>query len=278
MQVKTPPKTVSRIAVFTALLIGLLGCGQAVAAEDSTSVSREVSWLTHLANNGDSGAQLQLGLAYEHGRYGLQPDAETGYHWLRIAARNGNAYAADRVANHLAEEGPDDFHEAVALWKQAAQRGNADAQMRLGEFWMQQGDGQALDWLRKAAAQGNQRAQQDLLTLYRRMDLQELDLHRGENETAAVANEVGTVGLKFLVALWHVLEASSNYEQSKVPLMERAKQGDPIAEYQLALRYRNGAWDVNRDPEKSMSWLLRSVADGNRIARQDLEQMQQQTR
>jgi TPR repeat protein len=84
--------------------------------------------------------------------------------------------------------------------------------------------------------------------------------------------------MKLMLSLWHVLEASSTYEQSTEPLMERAQQGDPVAEYQLAMRYRDGAYDVNRDPEKSMSWLLRSAADGNQVARQDLERMQMQSR
>ena len=278
MQSNIRPKTVSRLAALTALFFGVIGAGQILAASEPTAASEEVSWLIHLANDGDSGAQLQLGLAYEDGRYGLQPDTQTAYHWLGLAAKNGNAYAADRVANHLAEQTPNDLHRAMALWQQAAQDGNADAQIHLGEILMQQGDKHAVKWLRRAAAQGVHRAQHDLLSLYRTTELQEVDLYRDENKFEVVANEVNSTGLKSMFALWHVLKASSIYEQSKAPLMERAKQGDPIAEYQLALRYRDGAWDVNRDPEKSMSWLLRSVAAGNQIARLDLERIQEQAR
>jgi hypothetical protein len=274
MQLKTAPKTASRVAALS-LLISFIGSGQVLAAVDAPSASEEVSWLTQLANDGNSGAALQLGLAYEHGRYGLQPNTQTAYHWLGLAAKNGNAYAADLVANHLAEQTPADLHQAVALWQQAAQDGNADAQVHLGEFFMQQGDEQAAVWLRKAAAQGDHRAQHDLVSLYRSNDLKEVDPHRDKNQLAVLVNEVDSTGMKLMLSLWHVIEASSTYEQSTEPLMERAQQGDPVAEYQLAMRYRDGAYDVNRDPEKSMSWLRRSAADGNRIAIQDLERVQE---
>jgi TPR repeat protein len=111
--------------------------------------------------------------------------------------------------------------------------------------------------------------------LYRSNDLKEVDPHRDKNQLAVLVNEVDSTGMKLMLSLWHVIEASSTYEQSTEPLMERAQQGDPVAEYQLAMRYRDGAYDVNRDPEKSMSWLRRSAADGNRIAIQDLERVQE---
>jgi TPR repeat protein len=57
----------------------------------------ELDWLSRLANNGDAGAQLQLGLAYRDGRFGLTPDAKTGLYWLNQSAKGGNAYAEDAI-------------------------------------------------------------------------------------------------------------------------------------------------------------------------------------
>ena len=63
----------------------------------------ELAWLTRLANQGDDGAQLQLGLAYRDGRYGLSPDPESGLYWLQRSAAGGNAYAEDAVGKAYAD-------------------------------------------------------------------------------------------------------------------------------------------------------------------------------
>ena len=59
---------------------------------------QEAAWLNRLAKDGDAGAQLQLGLAYREGRYGLTPDKKTGLYWITQAARNGEGYAASLVS------------------------------------------------------------------------------------------------------------------------------------------------------------------------------------
>jgi len=66
------------------------------------SDSQELAWLNcrSAANNPD--AQLQLGLVYREGRYGLAPDARAGQYWLENAALNGEQYAVDLLAGHPA--------------------------------------------------------------------------------------------------------------------------------------------------------------------------------
>ena len=39
-----------------------------------------------------------------------------------------------------------------------------------------------------------------------------------------------------------------------------------MAEFQLAARYRDGAWAENRDPAKAYYWLRRSASAGNPLA------------
>ena len=95
---------------FTLLIAGMIGAGilaTSFASTSSHATSREVDWLSQLAHAGNDGAQLQLGLAYREGRYGLQVDAKTGLYWLTAAAKQENGYAADLVANAYATgEGP----------------------------------------------------------------------------------------------------------------------------------------------------------------------------
>jgi hypothetical protein len=269
-----PRKVVNKVIfIFSivTLFIGTLSVELAYAGTPGVADAQEINWLTRLAKSGDSGAQLLLGLAYKNGQHGLKPDSNTGFYWLKAAARNGNAYAADIVANHYAGNNPSQLQDAAFWWKNAARAGNANAEVRLGEFMMQQGDDKkAASWLRKAADLGDRQAHRDLVVLYKTEQLSDADLHRGDNAVAVLAHEVNSNSLKFLFAIWHVLEESSTYQQSSGPLIARAQQGDPVAEYQLAVRYRDGAWAVNPDPEKAMNWLQRSAAAGNPIAIKDL--------
>lgn len=277
MQLNTLPNKFSFLLGFTAVCLGSMNLGYAHA--DTTHDAQEVSWLTRLAKSGNAGAQLQLGLAYQNGQYGLKSDPKSSFYWLSSAAQSGNAYAANLVGNHFATDKPAQLQEAAYWWKKAAHGGNSDAQVHLGEFMMHKGDdAQAVSWLRKAADRGDQRAHMDLASLYPSDDLKEADLLRGNNKVAVLAQEVSSASLKSLFALWRVIKTSSTYEQSSGPLIARAKQDDPVAEYQLAMRYRDGAWAVNSDVKKSMFWLQRSAAAGNRIAMKDLANIQLQTK
>jgi TPR repeat protein len=230
----------------------------------------EIDWLSQLARSGDAGAQLQLGLAYLNGRYGITPDPVTGRYWLSAAAQNGNAYAADAIANSYASD-KHHLQQALPWWQMAAQGGNADAQLHLGEYLLDNGqDHQAVDWLRDAADRGDSRAHEELASLYAELPLTETDLYRGNNRFAALAERLDSAGVNSLFAVWRTLKSGSPLTQSPEALITRVQQGDPVAQYQLALHYRDGAWAVQRDPEKAMNWLQRAAAAGNPIARKDL--------
>lgn len=174
----------------------------------------ETDWLSRLAENGDAGAQLELGLAYRTGRYGLGVDPRTGLYWLQRSAQAGNAYAADLVGTAYAQGRGTavDTERARHWWQVAADAGNPDAKRRLGEPTTD-------------------------------------PLHR-------VAD---------------VVTGQVVRDQSGPALRQRAQAGDPLAEYQLALRYRDGAWGgVEPDPALARQWLERAAADGNPIARKSL--------
>jgi len=266
----------------TRLLAGLAIAGAfAIIAANSGGVSgaSEVKWLNQLAVTGNDSAQMQLGLAYREGRYGLKQDANMGLYWLRKAAKSGNAYAADLVADSDVHDPREGLKQALPLWQQAARHGNADAQLHLGEYLMHKGhDDQAVQWLCDAADRGNAQARGDLATLYRDDAIPDSDLHRGENPIEALGVRVGSSGLKTLFAVWQTLKASSPVTQSSDALIARAEQGDPVAEYQLGIHYEDGAWAVERNPKKAITWLKRSAEAGNRIAVKTLAEIQQSDR
>lgn len=254
------------------LIAGLAGAAiltTSVASTGSPGRNLEADWLSQLAREGDDGAQLQLGLAYREGRYGLQADARTGLYWLTASAKQENGYAADLVANAYARgEGcATDPEQALHWWRVAANLGNADAQRHLGDYLLANGWGaEGIKWLRQAADRGDSAAHTQLTELYRKTYLPAADLHRGENRVAALGERLDATGLKAMFALWDTIESSSTTQQFAETLQARAEEGDPLAAYQLGLHFRDGAWAVARDPEQAHYWLQRAAAAGNQLA------------
>lgn len=253
--------------------LALIGGGAvllAVAASQSATVqpAQEAAWLSHLAKSGDAGAQLQLGLAYRNGRYGLTPDNQTSLRWLTQAADNGEAYAADLAGTAYADgQGTKrDLTAARHWWTLAARGGNAHAARRLGENLASVDPTQASDWLERAATQGNRQAEQDLHTLYSRHAVPARDLELGKDRLGVVAAQLGSPTLKIIAASRNLLRQSTAATQTADTLVHDAQAGDPTAEFQLGLRYRDGAWNVNRDTARAEYWLQRAATDGNRLA------------
>jgi len=194
----------------------VLAAGALVVA---ASLSRPVTplgdadWLARLAESGDVGAQLELGLAYRDSRDGLTADPQTALYWLERAAKGGNAYAADQLANAYA--GGDgtaaDPRLARHWWQVAAGSGNADARRHLGE------------------------------------------------------DRPGV-----LQAVLSVLTGQARHDQTHAALLARAEAGDSTAQYQVAIRYREGAAGFPQDAAQSAAWLRRAAASGNALARETL--------
>lgn len=99
------------------------------------SANSELSWLKQLSDAGDSGAQLQLGVAYRDGLYGLKPDAKTGLYWLKQSANTGNAYSEDTVGVAYAKGQGTQANAELASqwWRKAMQNGDQSARIHLSE-------------------------------------------------------------------------------------------------------------------------------------------------
>ena len=133
-------KTHPMLLLFPALVLGsVIAASLLLGTADKPA--DELNWLQSLASTGNTGAEIQLGTAYQNGQYGLVPDAKKAFGWFKQAADAGNAYAEDRVANAYARGlGVDqDESEAEKWWRQAIKDGNADARLQLGEALIQEG-------------------------------------------------------------------------------------------------------------------------------------------
>lgn len=129
------------LLVVAIIAIALLG--------SPTKPQAELDWLSKLANNGDAGAQLQLGLAYREGRYGLTPDAKAGLFWLKKSASAGNAFAEDAIANAYAsgQGTKQDAQQAEQWWRKAIKDGDRNAKVHLANELFQTGHTQEADQL-----------------------------------------------------------------------------------------------------------------------------------
>jgi TPR repeat protein len=87
---------------------------------------------------------------------------------------------------------------------------------------------------------------------------------RSRSETTAMQLE--SPALATVSAVWKILGLGLIGSQSFDALQRQAQSGDPIAEFQLGMRYRDGAWSVNRDPDKALYWLNRAADAGNPLA------------
>lgn len=132
-------------AALVATACTVIMLGSAVSAGD------EIDWLNQLAKSGDEDAQLQIGLAYRNGSYGLTPDTTKEMYWIKRAAENGNAYAEDALGSMYADgRGTEkDIANAMKWWTKAMQDGYQDARIHLSESLIKAGRTQEAEALLK---------------------------------------------------------------------------------------------------------------------------------
>lgn len=238
----------------------------------------ELSMIAHEARDGDPAAALLYGLAWLEGRYGLKADASKAVVWLRKSAQGGNHYAQLMLGNLYAEgHGVSaDPETAVSWWRAAAEAGNSQAQYRLGKAYLD-GNGvehdakTAMVWLKQAADHGNADAQFMIGKLYHEgyVVAQDQQLARDWLGRAAASGHTEAINLLALIDTF-LKSTTLTAQESYSALKERAEQGDPHAQYELGLRYENGAYDVTADPEKALAWFRRAARNGNLLAMKKL--------
>ena len=118
-----------------------------------------ISKFRQLAEQGDTDAQLLLGLMYAGG-HGVPQNTVEAVKWYRMAAEQGDAEAQYNLG-FMYDEGrgvPENDEEAAKWYQRAAEQGNADAQYGLA-FLQLQGCLQAeADWIQsqeEAVEQGS---------------------------------------------------------------------------------------------------------------------------
>jgi hypothetical protein len=234
--------------------IVVLGIALIVFGPHRSTTQADQQQLKQQAGNGNAKAQLQLALDYRDGRLGLPVDHRIAANWLRQAAKNGNP-DAEALLGDAYSRGDGVARDPVAaqrLWRQAAQAGDGHAEAELGSALLnaptpaQQAEGQR--WLNQAAAQGDASARAAL----------------GIDAAPGLPERNDKPGV--LARLSTVLDDLTISGQSADNLEKRALAGDNVAQYQLAMHYRDGAWGVDADPKRALGWLRMAAGHGNPVA------------
>ncbi|MBH31967.1 MAG: hypothetical protein CMG71_08315 [Candidatus Marinimicrobia bacterium] len=87
-----------------------------------------VVWYRKAAEQGDAGAQVNLGNAYDFGE-GVRKNAKQAVAWYRKSAEQGHAIAQFNLGVHLyyGEGLVQDYDQAMRWWRMAAEQGDLDA-------------------------------------------------------------------------------------------------------------------------------------------------------
>ena len=128
----------------------------------------DVAELRAWAEQGDAGAQNELGERYETGR-GVGQDYEVAVSWFRLAADQGDARGQGNLgAMYFNGTGvPRDDEVAVSWFRRAAEQGGAGGQTGVGYMYatgrgVREDAAEAVRWYRLAAEQGHEAAQKNL--------------------------------------------------------------------------------------------------------------------
>jgi clan AA aspartic protease (TIGR02281 family) len=167
-------------ATLTALLVLVAMARAAVSGpfEDATAAYQRGDYATAyrlvrpLADQGNAGAQISLGLMYSKGE-GVPQNYTEAMKWFRLAADQGVPEAQFTLGRmyHDGEGVPLDYAEATKWYRKAADQGFALAQSNLGIDYAKgrgvpQDLAEAEKWFRKGAEQGIAFAQDNLGILY----------------------------------------------------------------------------------------------------------------
>ena len=128
--------------------------------------------------------------------------------------------------------GRGEYARAAPLFQEAAENGNADAQMLLGKMYangegVQKDDTESLKWYYKAAEQGNADAQSLISAVYGQL--------------------------------------AKDYSNAAVWLVKAAEQGHASAQYRMGLAYSTGRC-VPQDYVEAHMWLNLAAAQGDKGA------------
>ena len=217
------------------------------------------AWLVKAAEQGDCEAQTALGQLFAEGSG--QGDAyKQAEHWYRQAIDAGGG---DQPLLALAELFLKTSDPSAEIWlRLAAERGMDRAQVQLANLLLaRQGGGsasEALSYYIKSAAQGNADALNNLAQLSASQPQAFSRTLRRLALDAATADGVSLANLSEGLSE-EVLEKP---DQGVGAYLQAAKEGDVVAQWQLAELYAKGKEGVRKNLKQALTWYEQSAQAG----------------
>jgi TonB family protein len=212
------------VIMLLSILLFVIRPTPAVADQEKSSSTKNLSTLLEAAGTGEAKSQCELAKAYLEGSFGQRDYAEAIKYFRRAA--NQNLAEAQNWMGMIYEHGlggQRDYSSAVKWYRKAAGQGDASAQLNLGLMYCQakgvrKNLKDAAMWFAKAAEQGNSFAQLTLAWMY----------FQGDGVTKDIAE----------AAKW---------------FRNPAEQGDSSAQCALGTIYIDGT-SVQQDPVQAYLW------------------------
>ena len=226
-----------------------------------------------LAEDGDAGAQVALGLMYLTGR-GVEKDPSQALLWLHSAADQGDRDAQFNLglAYATGRDGiPVDIVEAVRWYRLAAEQDHDGSQYNLGVAYAEgmgvpKDDSEAIEWWCRAASMGNARAQYNLGVAYSRGEGVDRDDEEAVHWWRLAAESPDSLDSE---RAWLSTDAGGEVVSKGLGDAGRGQLGNADAQYHLGRMYSLGR-GVNHDNRRAVEWLRRAAAQGHPDARQAL--------
>lgn len=206
------------------------GYSEAKQAYLAKEYDKALEILEPLATDGDSDAQVLLGLMYDYG-HGVEADPQTAIDWYTRAARQGLPVVQhDLGVKYFQGKGIErDYDQARLWWQMAANAGLADSQFNLGLMYyrglgVDQDHARARELFAQAADQDHANAQYSLAVMYA--------FNQGVEQ---------------------------DYERAFKLFEAAAKQDIAQAQYNLGVFYENG-YGVDKDMDRARHWYKQAAA------------------
>ena len=203
--------------------------------------------LKPLAEQGNSQAQVTLGIMYDNG-HGVPLDQTEAFNWYIKAAKQGDPIVQHDVGvKYFQGQGVDqDYQQAAYWWEQSANAGLADSQFNLGLMYyrglgIEQDYKKASELFYAAAKQGHGNAQYSLAVMY---------------------------------AFGQGVE--KDYARALPWFRKSAAQGVAQAQFNLGVLYENGH-GLEKDLDIARQWYKRAAAQGLQEAQNKLVQLEKTT-
>ncbi|MBI4006798.1 MAG: SEL1-like repeat protein [Gammaproteobacteria bacterium] len=213
------------------------------AAYQAKDYQKALEILRPLAEQGNSQAQVTLGIMYDYG-HGVTANPEEAFKWYLKAAEQGIPMVQHDVGvKYFQGQGvKQDYLEAARWWEQSANAGLADSQFNLGLMYYR-GIGIEQDY-RKAAELFLKAANQE---------------HSHAQYSLAVMHAFGQ-GM------------DKNYEEALKWFKKSAAQGVAQAQFNLGVFYESG-YGLEKDLNTAREWYQRAADQGLEEAKKKLAEL-----